>query len=473
MTAAPRGSAAPGFRGPFAEGPPADALTVEIPPLEQFGITELCRMAVIYIVLVVWILRALAGRMIRPAGRTWFAAGSAGAVDAFEHLGPTFVKLGQVIASSPGVFPATLAAACQRCLDEVPPFDGETARRMITEDLGRSPDELFAEFDAEPLSAASIGQVHACVLPDGRAAVVKLQRPDIRARMTTDLRIMFRLAHTFERTRWGRSANATAAIRDLHAVTFQELNPVLEAWRQDRFRANIGAFGDNEWVTVPEIHWAFCGPRMICMARVSGVPLDEFEELRARGVDGELVLRRGAKVWVEAVCLHGPFHGDMHAGNIWVLDDGRGCFLDFGIVGELSDPWKGVIKDIFFTTMIDQDFTRVARAYRRLGVFPPDLGTDEEIGDRLAVILGPMLRGGMGQVSLGSLITSSIDLLQQYQATAPQELMLIAKQLLYIERFTAGLGPDYVLARDLFLIKNIFPEAVEAAAAELGVEMPE
>ena len=112
-------------------------------------------------------------------GSLWSAA-SNGAIDAFEQLGPTFVKLGQIIASSPGLFPTPLAVAAQRCLDEMAPFDARTAREMIRKDLGRSPSAIFKRFDEVPLSAASIGQVHACVLPDGREAVIKLQRPNVR-----------------------------------------------------------------------------------------------------------------------------------------------------------------------------------------------------------------------------------------------------------------------------------------------------
>ncbi len=462
-----------GFRGPYADGPPAEALEVDVPRLDKFGFTELRRMVVIYVVIFLSVVTGLIRRLFHPRSGTWYHAGSDGAVNAFIRLGPTFVKLGQLIASSPGLFPQPLATASRRCLDEVPPFDSDTVRRMIKEDLGRQPAQIFKSFDDTPLSAASIGQVHACTLPDGRDAVVKIQRPDIRRRMTTDLRIMYRAAAIFEKSRWGGSANATAAITDLHAVTFQELNPAVEAWRQDRFRKNIWAFDDNKWITAPEIYWDYCGPRLICMQRVSGVPMDDFESIRSRGFDGELVLRRGAKVWAEAVLAHGPFHGDMHAGNIWVLDDGRGCYLDFGIMGELTEEWRGVLKDIFYTCLFDLDFTRVARAYRRVGVFPPGLGTDEEIGMRLGMIMTPMLTGGMQAVSLGDMVMSSVDLMKQYEASAPQEMMLIGKQLLYIERYTKVLAPTYSVINDPFLMKNIFPEAAAAKAVELGVTFPD
>jgi predicted unusual protein kinase regulating ubiquinone biosynthesis (AarF/ABC1/UbiB family) len=461
------------FRGPFHDGPPPEALEVVTPPLERFGPAELRRMVVTYVVLALAILRSMAVWVVRRQGRTLARAAADGAVDGFITLGPTFVKLGQIIASSSGLFPEPLPSAARRCLDEVPPFPAEVVRRMITEDLGLPPQQVFQEFDDSPLSAASIGQVHACTLHDGREAVVKLQRPGIRPLMTTDLRIMYRLAGLIERTSWGERSGARNTIRDLHAVTFQELNPVVEAWRQDRFREGIHAFGDNKMITAPEVYWDHCGPRMICMERVSGIPMDRFDLMEERGVDGQLVLRRGAKVWAEAVMLHGPFHGDMHAGNIWVLDDGRGCYLDFGIMGELTGEWRQLVKDLFYTCMFDLDFTRVARAYRRVGVFPEGVGTDEEIGAQLGAILGPMLTGGMGALNLGDLITQSLELMKAYEATSPQELVLLAKQLLYIERYTKGLAPGYQLVGDAFIVKNIFPEEAAAKMAELGEPWPE
>jgi predicted unusual protein kinase regulating ubiquinone biosynthesis (AarF/ABC1/UbiB family) len=465
------------FRGPYADGPPDDHLRVDAPSLERFGPTEVRRGITIAVVLVWSVVRALVRRRIELVVRRrpvpgWWDAASAGAVDAFERLGPAFVKLGQIMASSPGVFPEPLADACQRTLDEVPPFDSATARQIIEDDLGHPPEQLFRFFDDKPLSAASIGQVHACALPDGRHAVLKLQRPGVRALMTADLRILWRIAKLAERWDWLASADPVAIIEDTAYVNFQELVPALEAKRQSEFRERIWAFGDNRGITAPEVYWDWCGPRTICMERMTGTPLDEFEEMARRGIDGELVLRRGAKVWIEAVCVHGPFHGDMHAGNIWFLPDGRASFLDFGIMGELTPAYREVIKDILYTCMIDGDFARIARAYRRVGVFPPDAGTDEELGMRLGMILGPMLEAGIGGMNLGEMLKMSIDLMDSYGAKGPKELVLIAKQLAYMERYAKAMAPDYQIIQDLYLIRNVFPEAVATKAAEQGVELP-
>jgi len=465
----------PGFRGPFSDGPPPSALVVETPTLARFGVVELRRMLAIVVVLHLSIIRAVIRVLHRPRRASLAAAGAKGLIDGFELLGPTYVKLGQLIASSPGVFPKSLSDAAVRCLDEVPPFDGATCKEVILEQLGRPVSELFASFDEEPLAAASVGQVHACVLLDGRDAVVKVQRPDIRARMTTDLRIMHRLARVLERfSRTARSANVVGVVEDLHAVTFQELNPVLEAHRQTRFRDGISAFGDNTWVTAPEVYWEYCGPNMICMERLYGYPMDDFDTLRARGIDGEIVLRRGVKVWMEAALIHGPFHGDVHAGNLWMLDDGRLAFLDFGIMGELEDDWKQLLRDQFTTTMLDNDFSRIARAFKRVGAFPEEVGSDEEVGMRMQMVFSPMLDSGLSDVNLGELLSSIVALMDRYSKDGtPRELVLVIKQLLYFERYAKELAPKWLMFRDLYLMKNVLGAPVAAAVAERGLELPE
>lgn len=461
------------FRGPYAGGPPPADLEVRVPPIGAFGAREMVRMVVVYVTISVCLTRALAAWVVRRRGRSAFAAACEGAIDGFVRLGPTYVKIGQIAASSPGLFPESLTRAAERCLDEVPPFDSATARDMIRRDLGHSPSAVFKRFDDVPLSAASIGQVHACVLPDGREAVIKLQRPNIRRRMTTDLRIGHRLAKTLERHfEFARNAAVVALVEDLHAITYQELNPALEAYRQDRFRRQLWAFGDNRWITAPEIYWDYCGPHMICMERMTGIPMDEFEAIHDMGFDGELIIRRGAKTWLEAVVVHGPFHGDMHAGNLWVLEDGRASYLDFGIMGEVPDEYKSLIKDLFYTFIFDQKFARIARAYKNLGIMNDEMGTDEEVGLRIQMVVAPML-GRSSSMSLGDFIMSSLEMMKQFGLTAPREMVLFSKQMLYMERYIKGLAPDWQFASDPFLVKNIFPEEAATRAAELGMVFPD
>lgn len=444
-----------------------------VPALTGIGFREIRRSITIHLVLFTRIAIAWMSWALTRKRGDWQSAVSEGVVRAFEILGPTFVKIGQLIASSPGVFPAPLAQACQRCLDEVPPFPVEQVHEILVADLGRPTSELFAEFDETPLSAASIAQVHGCVLLDGRQAVVKVQRPDIRDRMTVDLRIAYRLALILERcSDVFRIANATGLVRDLHAVTFEELDAEREAQRQSRFRAALGALGGNKWVTAPEVYQDYCGPRVICMERMYGVALDDFEAVRDREVDGELLIRRLVKAWLEGVAVHGAFHGDVHAGNLLLLDDGRIAFLDFGIMGELTEQWRSLVRDLFVTTALDGDFSRLITQLRELGVLNAVTGTDAMAGAQLQLLFMPMLASGIGQISLGQLFKTVVQMARQHQGASPQELILVGKQLAYFERYAKELAPNWVLAQDLFLISDIFPEAVARRVAELKLTLP-
>ncbi|SEM22069.1 Predicted unusual protein kinase regulating ubiquinone biosynthesis, AarF/ABC1/UbiB family [Rhodococcus maanshanensis] len=458
--------------GPYASGPPAAALSVHMPDLNKFGPAQLWRALVVGVVIIACAGYAVLTKPFLRRGETWADAASEGVVNAFEALGPTFVKLGQLMASSSGVFPAPLANACLRCLDDVPPVSARKAREVIEGDLGGRVDEIFASFDDEPLAAASVAQVHACVLPDGREAVIKVQRPGIYHRMLVDLRTAYGGAKLLERLfEFFRIANATAIIRDLHAATMTELNSAVEADRQTRFRDAIWAFGDNKGVTAPEVYWDYCGPHVICMERLHGVPLDRF--VPDADHDTTMLIRRGVKAWIESITVHGPFHGDVHAGNLWALDDGRIAFLDFGIVGELPEVWRSILRDMFYANLIDGDFARVARGIRDLGYTAEVEAGDAEIGMQVAAVLAPVFTNDLAELNLGALIMALVQLGKQWGVASPEELVLFGKQLGYFERYATRLAPGWVIGKDPYLFRNVFPEAVAERVATSGVALPD
>jgi predicted unusual protein kinase regulating ubiquinone biosynthesis (AarF/ABC1/UbiB family) len=441
------------------------------PALEKFGFAEFKRTAVIGTVLGGSVARrVLWGGLGRAKRRRAMADGM---VDGFEVLGPMFVKLGQLIASAPGAFPRELADACLRCLDDVPPFPAVDARAIIEADLGRPVGELFREFDDDPLSAASVAQVHGCVLADGRQAVVKVQRPDIARRMIVDLRAAMRLARMMaKRSENARVANPEGVVRDLYETTVAELDFRNEAQHQTRARANLSAFGDNVNVVVPEVYWDHCGPRVLCMERMRGMPLDRFDDIRAVHPDPELLIRRLVKAWVESVVVHGLFHGDVHAGNLWLLDDGRAAMLDFGIVGTMSPEWRNFVRALFHASAINGDFRPVARALRELDLVQGDAGDDATIGRQLATALAPVLSGKLAQLDMGKVAARLVEFGKRRGASGPEPLILMGKQLGYFERYAVALAPGWRLGRDLYLFRNIFPEDVTAKAAADGIELP-
>ncbi|WP_157535276.1 ABC1 kinase family protein [Nocardia inohanensis] len=441
------------------------------PDLDTFGFSEWKRTAIVGFVLGGSVTGNVLRHGLRPSKRKRAVAD--GVVNGFETLGPMFVKLGQLIASSPGAFPRDLADACLRCLDDMQPFPSADARAIIEADLGKPISELFLEFDDEPLSAASIAQVHACVLRDGRPAVVKVQRPEIGRRMIVDLRAAMRLARTLEkRSENARVANTQAVVRDLYEATVAELNFLIEADNQSRARENLAAFGDNTNVAIPEVYWDYTAPRVLCMERMRGMPLDRFDDIRESHPDSELLIRRLVKAWMESVAVHGLFHGDVHAGNLWLLDDGRVAMLDFGIVGRMETEWREFVRALFYASAIDNDFRPVARALRKLDLVSDDSGDDATIGRQLAVALGPVLSGSLDKLDLGVVSARLLEFGKRRGASGPQQLILMGKQLGYFERYAVALAPGWKLGRDLFLFRNIFPTEVAEKLAETATRIP-
>ncbi|MGV9413984.1 ABC1 kinase family protein [Nocardia sp. NPDC003693] len=441
------------------------------PDLNTFGFSEMRRTAIVGAVLGGAVTRSVLRGGLRRTKRKRAVAD--GVVNGFESLGPMFVKLGQLIASSPGAFPRELADACLRCLDDMAPFPSADARAIIESELGKPISELFRSFDDEPLSAASIAQVHACVLADGRPAVVKVQRPEIARRMIVDLRAAMKLAKTLEkRSENARVANTQAVVRDLYEATVAELNFLIEADNQTRARHNLTVFGDNTNVVVPEVYWEYTAPRVLCMERMRGMPLDRFDDIRAAHPDSELLIRRLVKAWMESVAVHGLFHGDVHAGNLWLLDDGRVAMLDFGIVGRMETEWREFVRALFYASAIDNDFRPVARALRKLDMVADDSGDDATIGRQLAVALGPVLNGSLDKLDLGVVAARLLEFGKRRGAAGPEQLILMGKQLGYFERYAVALAPGWKLGRDLFLFRNVFPDEVAAKLAESGAELP-
>lgn len=413
--------------------------------------TDAWRVVVITATMTDTIARSTARSLL--SGRGLSPGVSEGVVTGLERLGPTFVKLGQLIASSPGVFPPALSDACRRCLDRVPPVPAEQIRHALEADLGRPVEELFASFEDEPLSAASIAQVHACVLHDGRDAVIKVQRPGIAPKMLSDLRILHVVANIASRSRRVAPANPVAIISDLQRITVDELDTRLEADRQQRVGSALHAFGDNEGVTTPEVYPELCGQQTICMQRMAGTPIDQ---LHGRtGLDREALLRAVMKAWMEAACVHGPFHGDVHAGNVWILDDGRACFLDFGITGELEPGWRNLLATFLATVAGHGTWAEVAHAFKNVGAIPADAGSDDEVGALLATLIDPLVNQSLGDVSFTSVLRTALTMFSSLGTVVPAELVLVLKQLLYFERYAKHLAPGWVAARDPELTRNL------------------
>jgi predicted unusual protein kinase regulating ubiquinone biosynthesis (AarF/ABC1/UbiB family) len=373
------------------------------------------------------------------------------------------VKLAQLIASSPGLFPAVLADEFRSLLDMVPPIPYDQVSAVITSDLGAPPESVFARFDSEPLASASIAQVHTAQLLDGEEVVVKVQRPGIRERLEGDLRILMRIARILERTSAkGRMANPIAVVEDFAATLSDELNFVTEARSMETFERNLRAFGGNDQVRAPSVRWAFTTPRVLTMERINGYKIDDLAQLGETGWDLAGALRKGVRAWMEAALEHGFFHGDVHAGNLMLDSDGRIVFLDFGIMGSLDKQTKEIIRHGLPALLVDGDFKEVAKAIYEMGAVlnPQDL---EESAKDIAEIVEPILGKPLSEISYGQILVDIVRIGTRYEVRLPRELVLVAKQMLYFERYAKLMAPDWNILNDPELIGFLF-EGLETHA---------
>lgn len=398
------------------------------------------------------------GLLSRP---DWSPTAAREARRAFTELGPTYVKLAQLIASSPGLFPEVLSDELRTLLDRVPPLAPVDVDHVIRRELGGAPGDVFGRFDPVPLASASIAQVHAATLHDGTDVVVKVQRRGIRARLAADLSILAGAAHLLERrSARARMANPVAVVEDFSATLAHELNFVLEAQAMERFADNLKTFGENSGVRVPAVHWRFTTPRVLTMEQIHGHSIDDTEALRATGFDLAELLKRGVRAWMEAALHHGFFHGDVHAGNLMVDTAGNVVFLDFGIVGQLDDRTKAIIRNGLPALLIDGDFVEVAKSIYDLGAVLKPVDLDQASAD-IAEIVEPILAKPLSEISYGQVLIDIVRIGTRYEVRLPRELVLVAKQLLYFERYAKLMAPDWNILDDPELIGFLF-ESVHA-----------
>ncbi len=370
---------------------------------------------------------------------------------AAEELGPTFVKLGQLIASSPGMFPEKWTEEMGRCRDQVPTFPFEDARRIVEEDLRRPLESVFAEFGETPIAAASIGQVHPARLRDGRSVVCKVQRPGLEEIVRNDIRSMLVLAGVLQKLPWTAVASPKATAEDFARTLTEEIDFRLEADNMDRMRRHFVEAEITDGV-IPEVHWEHVGRRTLTMERIDGIGFTDIEGMVAAGIDTRRLLRMGVQSVVEGVLVYGFFHGDLHAGNMAVLADGRFVLYDFGIVGRLTESVRTRLASYLIAT-VTMDYEALIRALQSFGSVPKDVDIPS-MAREIQELLDPFISGGMNNAELGNLMDTMIKSMVKFKVHIPRELVLLSKQLLYLEGASHKLAPDADLLEEQNVIYN-------------------
>ncbi|MBI2710974.1 MAG: AarF/ABC1/UbiB kinase family protein [Actinobacteria bacterium] len=383
---------------------------------------------------------------------------------AFVELGPTFVKVGQVIASSPGLFPPEWTEEFGALRDRVPPFPGALARRIVEEDLARPLRSVFASFDDEPLAAASIGQVHAATLLDGREVVVKVQRPGLDDQVRDELRALLLVCEVLEHIPQTSVGSPRALAEDFARTLHEEMDFRLEADNMRRMQRLLTESGITD-CRVPLVHGELVGRRVLTMERIRGLRFTDVEGMRARGIDTARLLRLGVQTVVEGVIVHGFFHGDLHAGNISVLDDGTFVLFDFGIVGRLTDSARARLA-MYLMAVTTNDYPSMVRALRAFGSVPVDVDVDD-MAATIQELYEPFVRNGVITAQLGELMDTMIRSMVRYRVRIPRELVLLSKQMLYLEGAARTLAPN----ADLLQEQQMIYGALMAKYPDLAVEI--
>ena len=387
---------------------------------------------------------------------------------AAEALGPTYIKLGQIISSGQGLFPPELVEEFLLCRDRVPAEPFPAVRTVVQEELGQPLDAVFSSFERRPLAAASIAQVHRAVLRSGEEVVVKVQRPSVAARVHDDLRVMAWLApHLVGRIPVAALANPPALV-DLFAATItEELDFRLEADNMVEVATSLVELGQTGYV-VPRPHPSLVTRRVLVMERLSGFAFDDAIGMQAAGIDTEAIVKTGMIGFLEGAMFHGIFHGDLHGGNLLVLPDGRTGLLDFGITGRLTPPERiAFLRLVVAATM--NDVLGQLGALRDLGALPGDADLEAIVAE-LGLDQPPVDPLSVSADELTAELQRVVKALLGYGARLPKPLMLFVKNMVFLDGAITTLAPDLDLLAEIGAIATYFAERHgERIAVEVGM----
>jgi len=402
---------------------------------------------------------------------------------ALTEMGPSFIKLGQMLSTRADLLGEQVALDLAELQDHLPPFDTAIAREIIAQELGLPVEELFLEFDATPVSAASIAQVHhATVLlapaegegegegesgdendtgPRQRDVAVKILRPGIEKAFDRDLEFFYWLAGWVERAQPKlRRFRPVEAVRVFETTVRLEMDLRMEGAAASELAEN---FADDETYNVPEIDWRRSSRRVLTMSRVDGIPMDDREALLTAGHDLTDVLAKAAGIFFNQVFRDGFFHGDQHPGNMWVDEAGNIVAVDFGIMGRLDWHTRRHLADMLIATL-EGDYHRLAAVYTEAGYLPQNHALDV-FAQALRSVCEPIAGRPLNEISFARLLAQLLRLTESFELPVQPQLLLLQKNMLMAEGVSRSLDPSlniWTLAQpliDAWMRENRGPEA--------------
>ncbi len=358
---------------------------------------------------------------------------------ALEELGPTFVKIGQILSTRPDLLPPPYVKELSRLQDQVGPIPGSEVTAVLSEELGST--SVFDTFDQQPLASASIGQAHAATL-DGVEVVVKVRRPGVVETVNQDLDILENLAQQASR-RWdfARHHDVPGLVREFAGTLRHELDYLREGRNAEQFAQN---FADDPAVHIPVVHWETTTSRVLTLERVRGIKIYDVEALSEAGIDRTELAERATGVLCRMVFEHGFFHADPHPGNFFVEEDGALGIIDFGMVGTLDDDLKENLGDVL-VAIVRGDTSRATTALLRLNQSPEKVNRAALKKDAAALI-DRFSGHSISDFPVSALINDILRMLRRHRLHLPNDLAMLFKMLVMAEGLGRRLDPDFQLA---------------------------
>ncbi len=357
---------------------------------------------------------------------------------AIEELGPTFIKLGQILSTRPDILPQEFIIELLKLQDDVAPFPFKDAVAIIEGSFKRPAAELFSRIEETPIAAASISQVHRAVTASGDEVVIKVQRPGIAEVVDTDIVILGYLARlALKYIPESAQYDPVGIVDEFSRVIRKEMDFTLEASYIEKFRTNFA--GDGR-VMIPRVYWEYSGHLVLTMERVEGIKADRVDKLRERGIDTRKVAHLVVDVFFKQVFDFGLFHGDLHSGNIFVVGPERIALVDFGIVGRLDKKLKAQLAEVFIY-LVSEDFEGLIKVYRDMGILPEHIDRrsfEREYYDLILHYFGRPFK----YVSVGEVLMDYIRLAARHGVMMPMDLLLFDKCLIELEGLSRLLFPE-------------------------------
>lgn len=401
---------------------------------------------------------------------------------ALEELGATFIKLGQLLSTRPDLLPPEYLLEFARLQDAAPPFDSDLAIQIIESEFGQPVEQLFAQFNRQPLAAASIGQVHAAQLADGTEIIVKVRRPNVVEQIEEDLEILQNAAAAINR-RWefAKRYDLLGLVQEFALALRAELDYIREGQSADRFAANFAA---DKSVHIPRVFWETTTTRVLTQERIRGVKVSEISDFDLFGTSRRKLAEQGTQAILKMVFEDGFFHADLHPGNFFIEPDGRFGLVDFGMVGVVDESTQDYLASLILA-LSQQDFGRLTEAVLELEVVKHRVDRNELRRD-LEYLVKPYFGLPLGEVKLAALFNEAFAVIRRHRLHIPPHLALLVKTIIITEGIGTRLDPDFHLTEvitpyaDRLMMRLFSPRRMakklgqaSVDVARLSVEIPQ